>query len=77
MSTEDRVLYGGLVALAIGVIFLVKKKPEGKSDEDLNVIRQSCINAGLEKKIPEEGMSKFVEDCTTHLMEQEETEVSE
>ena len=77
MSTEDKILYVGLAALAVGVLFLYKKKPDGKADEDLNVIRQSCVNAGLEKKVPAENMDKFVEDCTKSLMAQEEAEVSE
>jgi hypothetical protein len=75
MSTEDKILYVGLAGMVLGIFFLAKKKPSGKVDEDTNVTRQNCINAGVEKQIPKERMDEFVEDCTKALMEQEAEEI--
>lgn len=77
MSGEDKILYIGIAALVIGAVVLYKKKPSGKSDEDLSIIRQSCVNAGREKNIPTENMDSFVEDCTKHLIESEKKEGQE
>lgn len=71
MIKENTLVYGGLIVLALGTIYLVKSSPKRSNGEAENIIEQDCLNAGKEQNIPEQNLGKFVEDCKQALLEEE------
>lgn len=57
----------------VGLYLLLKSgKPKGLSDEAKDIIKQDCINSGVELGIPNEKIEEYVQDCARTLIEQEE-----
>jgi hypothetical protein len=69
-STKQILVGAGVV---IGLYLLLKSgKPKGLSEEAKDIIKQDCLNSGVELGIPNDKMEEYVQDCAKALIEQEE-----
>jgi len=65
----------GILALAVYSTYKGNGDKAIVNEEDDNVKRQSCVNAGKEANIPDEHIERFVTDCLASLNGEEEKEV--